>query len=31
VRSINEDMCNRAAEKVKKLIKDFGKTYTIIK
>ena len=31
VRSINEDMCNRAAEKVKKLIKDFGKAYTIIK
>ena len=31
VRSINEDMCNRAAEKVKKLIKDFGKTHTIIK
>jgi len=24
-------MCNRAAEKVKKLIKDFGKTHTIIK
>ena len=31
VRSINEDMCNRAAEKVKKLIKNFGKAYTIIK
>ena len=31
MRSINEDMCDRAAEKVKKLIKDFGKTYTIIK
>ena len=31
VRSINEDMCNRAVEKVKKLIKDFGKAYTIIK
>ena len=31
VRSINEDMCDRAAKKVKKLIKDFGNTYTIIK
>ena len=31
VRSINEDLCNRAAEKVKKLIKNFGKAYTIIK
>ena len=31
VRSINEDMCDRAADKVKKLIIDFGKTFTIIK
>ena len=31
VRSINEDMCNRAAKKVKNLIEDFGKKYTIIK
>ena len=31
VRSINEDICNMAADKVKKLIIDFGKTFTIIK
>ena len=30
VRSINENMCNRAAKKIKNLIKDYCKKYTII-